>query len=159
MPIISYLNRALSLVNVWIPGMWLSEHILHRPYSAFDTLFLSLLYTLDCTYISISIQILSVSSPIMTSAEDLTLTHASLVQEHWKKNNHGISKRQNTRVTWSRQITQQSGNTNLDFKHLTVYITYLLFIFNGLYAFNLLNETSYYMYINKLLLVSFSRLN
>ena len=39
-PIINNLNRALSLVNVWIPGAWLSENILLGPYSAFDTLFL-----------------------------------------------------------------------------------------------------------------------
>ena len=42
-PIINYWNRAFSLVNVWIPGAWLSENILHGPYSAFDTLFSSLL--------------------------------------------------------------------------------------------------------------------
>ena len=58
MPIISYLNQALSLVNVWIPGAWLSEHILHGSYSAFDTLFPSLLYTLAivdlvCQWLSI----------------------------------------------------------------------------------------------------------
>ncbi len=41
-----YLNRALSLVNFWIPGAWLSENILYGVYSAFDTLFPSLLFTL-----------------------------------------------------------------------------------------------------------------
>ena len=34
-----HLNRALSLVNFWIPGVWLSADILHRAYSALDTLF------------------------------------------------------------------------------------------------------------------------
>jgi hypothetical protein len=43
------LNRALSLVNYWIPGAWLSENILYGVYSAFDTLFPSLLFTLDIT--------------------------------------------------------------------------------------------------------------
>ena len=46
-PIINHLNCTLSLVNVWIPGAWLSKNILHGAYSGFDTLFPSLLYTLD----------------------------------------------------------------------------------------------------------------
>ena len=31
-PIILHLNRSLSLVNVWIPGAWLSENTLHGAY-------------------------------------------------------------------------------------------------------------------------------
>ena len=34
-----WLFELSTLVNIWIPCTWLSENILHRPYSAFDTLF------------------------------------------------------------------------------------------------------------------------
>ena len=58
-----HLNRALSLVNFWIPGAWLSENFLCGVYSAFDTLFPSLLFTLAnsapqvyCTWLLSSLQ-------------------------------------------------------------------------------------------------------
>ena len=41
---IKYLNCVFPLVNVWIPGVWLSENMLYKACSVFCTLFSSLLY-------------------------------------------------------------------------------------------------------------------